>query len=104
MSSIPHGRYQVECVLIDFETVFNNEGVQELEISNRHWTIGPANQRFEVLQHDETTAELSCYDKRYNAEFELNENGDELVIHLRREGVPQVIRIDARRIPVTITA
>lgn len=96
MTTIPQGHYDIECVLIDTETVMNNEGLRGLQINPDSWYLRPAEQRFDVLRQDGRSAVLVSNGHTYYAQVDhLDER--QLKISLTRENIQNTIMIEARK-------
>ncbi len=98
MSSIPTGDWAIECILVNHETVMNNEGMRALEIREDEWVIQPAGQRFRIRQSTSKTALLESNGEIFYADFEAE--GCELKLTLAREDRNETVSIEA----VAITA
>ena len=98
MSSIPTGNWQIECILINDETVMNYESIRGLEILKDEWVIQPSGQRFRIRQSAGNTAVLESNGQVYFADFEVD--GCSLKLKMSRQNVKETIGIDA----VAITA
>lgn len=98
MSSIPHGDWAIECVLINEETVLNSDGVRALEIHKDEWVIQPNGQRFRVRQTAKKSAVLESEGHVYFADYEVQ--GSNLMLKLSKENVRETLTIEA----VAITA
>ena len=95
MFSIPEGVYAISCVLLNSETVVNNEAIRFVEVYHDRWTLQPANQQFRVVRAYSNSAMLNRNGKAYVAEFEIDQQGN-LKIDLKQEGVAQMLSIEAR--------
>ena len=91
---VPKGSYEILCVLINSETVVNDDGVRELEINDGEWIIQPSGQRFEIEQIKGGRALLRSSGHRYFAEVELTGAGS-IQIDLKRENVSETISVEA---------
>ena len=56
MSSIPKGEWAIESIIVNRQTVVNNDGMRALQILDDEWVIQPAGQRFRIRQ---STSKLS---------------------------------------------
>lgn len=103
MLDIQKGSYEIRCVLINSETVLNNDGVRQLEINPDAWTIHPAEQRFEIVQLQRRGAILNSNGRRYYAEVtQVAEKS--ICLILKRAGVGETISVEADWVsPVMVT-
>ena len=100
MSSIPIGDWAIKCVLVNDETVMNNEGMRALEILDREWVIQPAGQRFKILQLTSKSAVLESEGGTYYADFQIDAN--KLSLQLSRPNFKEKIRIAAKAITADV--
>ncbi|MEL7496844.1 MAG: hypothetical protein AAFN77_04495 [Planctomycetota bacterium] len=93
--------YEIQCVLINSETVLNDDGVRRLELNANEWVIQPAEQRFQVEQRHQSNAVLRSNGHRYFAEIhQIDEATIEL--QLKRENVAGSITIEATLSPTIV--
>ncbi len=95
MFSIPEGVYAINCVLLNSETVVNNEAIRFVEVYHDRWTLQPANQQFRVIRAYSNSAMLNRNGKAYVAEFTIDQQGH-LKVDLKQEGVTQMLSIEAK--------
>ena len=100
MNFIPNGDWAIDCVLVNDETVLNNEGMRALEIEVRDWVIQPSGQRFKVTQLTSNSAVLDSNGETYYAIFEVN--GSNLDLQLSRPNLKEKIRIKAEAITADV--
>lgn len=98
---IPNGCYEIRCVLINAETVVNDDGVRELEIRDGEWIIQPSGQRFEIEQIQGERAILNSNGHRYFADVTLAGAGT-IELELKRENVSETISVEATLIESAI--
>lgn len=98
MNSIPTGKWAIESVLINEETVMNYDSVRSLHIQKDEWVLQPVGQRFRVRQSSGNSAILESQGDVYYAEYEVS--GSDLLLRLSREKVKETLTIEA----IAITA
>lgn len=91
---IPKGTYEIRCVLINSETVVNDDGVRELEVHSDEWVVKPSGQTFEIEQVNGGRAILRSNGHRYFAEAQLVGNAT-VELELKRENVAEILSIEA---------
>ena len=91
---IPNGTYDIRCVLINSETVVNDDGVRELEIHSDAWIVNPSGQQFKIEQSNGDRAILRSNGHRYFAEVELVGNAT-IQLKLKKENVAEILSIEA---------
>lgn len=94
MNTFLKGVYEITCVLLNSETVVNNDGLRRLEIQDNAWVLQPAGQAFEIEQLFRKTAILRSNGKRYFAETSRTSE-KEILLRLKREHSSETISIEA---------
>lgn len=98
---IPQGTYEIQCVLLNSETVVNDDGVRELEIREDHWCVWPSGQRFELLQDSGERLILESNGHQYFAELELLGDAS-ILVNLKKKNVAEVLSIEAKLIEAVL--
>ena len=93
MSSIAKGDWAIECVLINDQTVMNNDSIRALEVLDREWVIQPAGQRFKIYQLTSKSAILESNGETFYADFEVD--GSLLKLQLSRQNVRETVTMEA---------
>ena len=93
MTTISKGGWAIECVLINDQTVMNNEGMRALEILDTEWVIQPAGQRFRICQLTSKSAILESNGQTYYVDFEVD--GSLLKLKLSRQNVKETVTLEA---------
>jgi hypothetical protein len=93
MSSIAKGDWAIQCVLINDQTVMNNDSIRALEVLDREWVIQPAGQRFKICQLTSTSAILESNGETFYADFEVD--GGLLKLQLSRQNVNEAVTVEA---------
>ena len=98
MSSIPKGEWAIESIIVNRQTVVNNDGMRALQILDDEWVIQPAGQRFRIRQSTSKTAVLESNGEVFYADYKVN--GSDLNVTLARKNRNETVSIEA----VAITA
>jgi hypothetical protein len=93
MSTFPQGGWQIEGVLINGETVLNDEGYRFIELVDNTLTILPVEMRFVVKQSQRSSAVLESQGQTFFAEIEQADGS--LTIEISRPKYKDRIRIEA---------
>ena len=100
MSSIATGNWAIECVLINDQTVVNNDGMRSLEVKDREWVIQPAGQHFKVCQITSKSAVLESNGETYYVDFQVE--GSLLKLELSRQNVNETVTLEAYAITADV--
>jgi len=93
MSSIAKGDWAIDCVLINDQTVMNNDSMRAIEILDREWVVQPAGQRFKICQLTSKSAVLESNGETYYADFQVD--GGLLKLQLSRQNVKETVTVEA---------
>ena len=102
MSSFPHGEWRIDGVLINQETVMNDEGFRFLQIADEDLAIQPAGLTFAVKQSTQSSAVLESRGQVFFAEFKVN--ADRMTIELTRPKFKETIQIEAELVNTKVFA
>jgi hypothetical protein len=100
MSSIAKGDWAIDCVLINDQTVMNNDGFRALEILDREWVIQPLGQRFKICQLTPKSAVLKSNGETYYADYQVD--GGSLTLRLARQNVKETVTVEAYAITADV--
>ncbi|MEM9942681.1 MAG: hypothetical protein AAF939_14045 [Planctomycetota bacterium] len=100
MLSIPAGDWMIESVIINDETVLNDDGIRAIEILADEWLVQPVGQKFRVRQAYANTAVLESNGNVYYADFELD--GENLNLKLTRQNEKETIQIEAKALTADV--
>ena len=93
MTTLRKGQWQIQSVLVNDQTVLNNEGFLRLEISNDELVIQPIGFRFNIQQSTARSAVLESGGRVFFADFVENDKAIEL--RLTRPEFEETINIGA---------
>jgi len=102
MRVFPNGHWRINSILIDRETVINNEGFRSLEITDDEIVIQPAGTSFSISQATPETAVLESCGQRFYGNFVCD--GDTLMIDLTRQKFKEAIQIEAELVTSKVLA
>ena len=94
MSPVSNGRWDIESIVINAETVLNNEGFNQLTISNSKIEIRPADLNFAIESVDGSTMTLLSRGQLFFAK--CSTDGEFLEMLLTRPRFTETIKISAR--------
>ena len=100
MSFFPNGEWRIKGVLINQETVLNNEGFQFLQIQDDDLVILPADIHFQVKQSRPSSAVLESRGQVYFAEFAAV--GKRFALELSRPKFREKIQIEAELVTANV--
>jgi len=93
MSALRAGKWQIQAVLVNDQTVLNNDGFRHLEITTSEFVVQPIGFRFAIQQSTPRSAVLESRGQIYFADFSLQ--GDAIDLKLSRPNFAETIRIEA---------
>ena len=93
MSAFRQGKWRIQSVIVNSETVVNNEGFLRLEVEGIELAIQPAGFRFKIQQSTARSAVLESRGQVYFADFNCED--DVLQLNLSRPGLSETIQITA---------
>ena len=102
MRVFSNGNWDVKSILINEETVMNNEGFQTLKITDDEFEILPIGFRFRIRQSTSKTAVLESRGQVFYANFSLDRTV--LTIELARPKFKETIRLEAELVTATVEA
>ena len=93
MTTLRPGLWQIESVLVNEQTVLNDEGFLRLDVTENDFVIQPIGFRFNIQQLSTRSAVLESGGRVFFADFFVDENA----IHLKltRPDVDETIHIGA---------
>ena len=94
MSKFRPGLWQIESVLVNEQTVVNNEGFLRLDVSENDFVIQPLGFRFYVQQQTPQSAVLESGGRVFFADFLVKD--DAVHLKLTRPEFDEVIHIGAK--------
>lgn len=94
MSILSQGIYEIQCVLLNSETVLNDDTVRCLEVHPEYWLLQPAEQRFDVLQETQSGLVLESNGHIYHARKSV-ENGV-VTVELKKTQCQETISLDVQ--------
>ncbi len=100
MSTFSEGTWHIETVLVNKETVMNNEGFTGLEVSKDEIVIQPVGMRFNVEQETMHSAILESRGQIYYADWSVDGPTIELVVS--RPDVRDTITFSATRVKAPV--
>ena len=100
MSVFREGTWHIETVLVNKETVMNNEGFTGLEVSDNEIVIQPVGMRFKVEQETMHSAIMESRGQVYFADWTVDNTAIELVIS--RPDVKDTITFSAKRVEAPV--
>lgn len=93
MSAFRSGQWQIQSVLVNDQTVLNNEGFLNLDIEGDELTINPIGFRFQIKQETTDGAVLESKGRVFFADIIIDE--DTIDLKLTRPDFDETIRIGA---------
>ena len=93
MSVLRPGQWQIQSVLVNDQTVLNNEGFLRLDITPTELAIEPIGFRFRIEQSTAKSAVLESRGRVFFADFVIKD--DEIDLKLTRPELTETIRIGA---------
>ena len=99
-SKIRPGVWEIQSVIVNAETVMNDEGFRRLEFSSNEMSIQPVGFRFQLSQSAENQVEFVSRGQVFNAEIVVE--NEQVSLHLTRPKFSESILIEAEYVPARV--
>jgi hypothetical protein len=99
-SRIRHGSWEIQSVIVNAETVMNDEGFRRLEFGNNEMLIQPVGFRFQLSESHDNNIVFISRGQIFNAQITLE--GEDVQLELTRPKFDERITIEARYVPALV--
>lgn len=100
-SRIRRGNWEIQAVIVNSETVMNDEGFRRLEFANNEMVIQPVGFRFQLSESSDNEVVFMSRGQIFNAAINLD--GEHVHLELTRPKFDESISIEAEYVPGTVS-
>ena len=93
MGGVPKGEWEIVSILVNRETVLNDDGFRSVEIADDELIIQPSGMSFKVKQSTSENAVLESRGQVFYADFSFSQGM--MIVELTRPKLKESVRIEA---------